>query len=42
MKRDEKHLSIPEQYKKFWVPFKTKAVLYHLTTEESLQNIKKT
>lgn len=33
--------SIPEEYRSYWQPFTTKMVLYHLTTEENLQDIQK-
>ncbi len=32
---------IPEEYKKYWKPFATKGVLYHLTTKENFESIKK-
>lgn len=31
---------IPEQYRKFWKPFNTDEILYHLTTAENLIKIK--
>ncbi len=35
------HQNIPEEYKKFWQPYRTDKALLHLTTKANFENIKK-
>ena len=36
-----KHQKIPEEYRKFWEPYRTDKILLHLTTKANFENIKK-
>lgn len=35
------HKHIPEEYRKYWQPYKTDKILLHLTTKANFENIKK-
>ena len=35
------HKNIPEKYKQYWQPYKTKKTVFHLTTEINFKHIKK-